>query len=193
MPVRSHAASENLSRYSGKWRKTPADAPTRDCSGPPAGHACRAVRGALQPQAVTFSSDSVEQTEAIAANLARALPAGACVALHGDLGAGKTQFVRGLVRGLGGNPRAVSSPTFVLLNIYGGGRLTVYHLDAYRVTGGDDFDAIGLPELLEQGGVVVVEWPQRVAELLPPDAINVRIEAVGERRRQISIGSDTRG
>src|SRR4051794_20014256 len=93
-------------------------------------------------------SHSVAENQAAAARLARSLRGGTCVALHGDLGAGKTQFVRGLVRGLGGNARAVSSPTFVLLNVYEAGRLTVYHLDAYRVGGADDFEAIGFGELL---------------------------------------------
>ena len=138
------------------------------------------------------SSDSVEQTEAIAAELARDLLPGACLALHGDLGAGKTQFVRGLVRGLGGNPRAVSSPTFVLLNVYEGGRLTVFHLDAYRVHGPDDFESIGFAELFEQGGVVVVEWADRVGELLPPDCVHVRIEPVGEGRRRIEVERSVR-
>jgi tRNA threonylcarbamoyladenosine biosynthesis protein TsaE len=133
------------------------------------------------------SSASVEQTEAIAADLARGLKPGACLALHGDLGAGKTQFVRGLVAGLGGNTRSVASPTFVLLNVYSGGRLTVYHLDAYRVAGPDDFDAIGFPELLEQRGVVVVEWAGRVLDVLPTGYIDVRIDAVGEGLRQIDI------
>ena len=134
-------------------------------------------------------SESVEQTEAVAADLARTLAGGACLALHGDLGAGKSQFVRGLVRGLGGDPRRVASPTFVLLNVYPGGRLTVFHLDAYRVAGADDFDAIGFPELLEQGGVVVVEWAERVVDLLPRDALHVRIDAVGEGRREITIAA----
>src|SRR3954464_6815063 len=136
---------------------------------------------------VKHMSASVEQTEAVAAALAQTLRAGECLALHGDLGAGKTQFVRGLVRGLGGNPRAVSSPTFVLLNVYEGGRLTVFHLDAYRVHGPDDFEAIGFPELLEQGGVVVVEWADRVAALLPANCVQVRIEPIGEGRRRIRI------
>lgn len=136
------------------------------------------------------ASDSVARTEEIAAALAARLRGGECLALHGDLGAGKTQFVRGLVVGLGGNPRAVSSPTFVLLNVYGGGRLTVYHLDAYRVHGADDFEAIGFDELLEQDdAVVVVEWADRVRELLPPDrTIHVRITPVGEGQRQIVVG-----
>jgi tRNA threonylcarbamoyladenosine biosynthesis protein TsaE len=136
----------------------------------------------------TFSSNSVAETEAIAAELAQSLQGGECIALHGDLGAGKTQFVRGLVRGLGSNPRAVSSPTFVLLNVYAGGRLTVYHLDAYRVAGADDFEAIGFSELLDQpSGVVVVEWAERVRSLLPPKCIDVRIEPIGEGRRHIEI------
>jgi tRNA threonylcarbamoyladenosine biosynthesis protein TsaE len=140
----------------------------------------------------SYLSESVEQTEAIAAELARTLAGGACVALSGELGAGKTQFVRGLVRGLGGNPRAVASPTFVLLNVYPAtppaARLTVYHLDAYRVHGPDDFEAIGFTELLDQGGVVVVEWPERVEDLLPPDCVRVRIEPIDESRRRIEIG-----
>jgi tRNA threonylcarbamoyladenosine biosynthesis protein TsaE len=136
----------------------------------------------------TFDSNSVADTERCAAALAESLRGGECLALHGDLGAGKTQFVRGLVRGLGGNPRAVSSPTFVLLNVYAGGRLTVYHLDAYRVGGADDFEAIGFAELLDQpDSVVVVEWAQRVISLLPPKQIEVRIEPVGEGRRHIEI------
>ena len=135
----------------------------------------------------TLTTHSVEETEAAAADLARTLRGGECVALHGEMGAGKTQFVRGLVRGLGGNPRAVSSPTFVLLNVYDTGRLAVYHLDAYRVAGPDDFEAIGFSELLAQGGVVVVEWASRVAELLPPDCINVRIEPGGEHVRRITV------
>jgi tRNA threonylcarbamoyladenosine biosynthesis protein TsaE len=137
-------------------------------------------------------SHSVRETEAIAAELARTLSGGEVIALYGELGAGKTQFTRGLVIGLGGDGRDVSSPTFVLLNVYETPRLKVFHLDAYRVTGADDFDAIGFSELLEQGGVVVVEWPTRVEDLLPPrDAsskrINVHLETVSAHGRRIRI------
>jgi tRNA threonylcarbamoyladenosine biosynthesis protein TsaE len=135
----------------------------------------------------THESHSVEQTEAIAIELAQTLHGGECVALYGDLGAGKTQFVRGLVRGLGGDPCAVSSPTFILLNVYETSRLKVFHLDAYRVHGAGDFEAIGFAELLEQGGVVVVEWAERVESLLSPSRINVRISAAGECDRVIQI------
>jgi tRNA threonylcarbamoyladenosine biosynthesis protein TsaE len=137
---------------------------------------------------VEHLSDSVACTESIAGEFARTLQGGAAVALHGDLGAGKTQFVRGLVAGLGGNPRAVSSPTYVLLNVYPGGRLTVFHLDAYRVAGAEDFESIGFTELLEQGGVVVVEWADRVRELMPPTTIHVRVTPTGEGERRIEIG-----
>jgi tRNA threonylcarbamoyladenosine biosynthesis protein TsaE len=137
-------------------------------------------------------STSVEQTEAIAADLASTLRGGECIAVHGDLGAGKTQFVRGLVRGLGGNPRAVSSPTFVLLNIYDSARLKVFHLDAYRVRGADDLEAIGFSELLEQRGVVVVEWAQRVITLLPEEVIHVRIATLDETHREIEIDRDVK-
>ena len=132
-------------------------------------------------------SDSIESTERVAALLAARLRGGECVALHGDLGAGKTHFVRGVVKALGATGRAVSSPTFVLLNIYDTPRLKVYHLDAYRVGGADDFDAIGFSELLDQGGVVLVEWASRVSDLLPPDRIDVTLDVTGETTRRITI------
>jgi tRNA threonylcarbamoyladenosine biosynthesis protein TsaE len=137
---------------------------------------------------LTHHSHSVHQTETIAAELARNLRGGECIALYGDLGAGKTQFVRGLVQGLGANPHAVSSPTFVLLNVYDTGRLKVFHLDAYRVSGAEDFEAIGFAELLEQVGVVVVEWAERVESLLPQRRMNVRITSTGPSSRRIEIG-----
>ena len=134
-------------------------------------------------------SNSVRDTEAIAAHLARSLAGGECLALYGDLGAGKTQFTRGLAIGLGADPHLVSSPTFVLLNIYAGERLKLYHLDAYRVAGADDFDAIGFDELLEDpAGVVVVEWPTRVEAMLPPKRrINIHLTALSAHNRRIRI------
>ena len=136
------------------------------------------------PETITRS---VAETEALAARFAEALRGGECIALDGELGAGKTQFVRGLVRGIGGNPADVSSPTFVLLHVYTGGRLTIYHLDAYRVAGPEDFESIGFTELLEQGGVVIVEWARRVEALLPFGSISVRIEPIGESERRIEV------
>ena len=157
---------------------SPADKPPQTADLP--------IRSSKPPTAPRLSH-SVADTESIAGELALQLSPGACVALYGDLGAGKTQFVRGLVRALGGNPRAVSSPTYVLLNIYPTPKLTVYHLDAYRIHGPEDFDAIGFPELLEQGGVVVIEWPARVESLLPPTRVNVSLIPTSSRTRKIAI------
>ena len=134
-----------------------------------------------------YHSHSVEETEAIAAELARTLRGGEVIALNGELGAGKTHFVRGLVRGLGGMPRAVSSPTFVLLNVYHTRSFTVFHLDAYRVAGGDDFEAIGFTELLEQNGIVIVEWASRVQDLLPAQRIEITLTQTGATDRTIDI------
>jgi len=144
----------------------------------------------LMPPLVEHISHSVRETEAIAAELARTLAGGEVVALYGDLGAGKTQFTRGLVNGLGGEPHDVSSPTFVLLNVYDTphSKMKVFHLDAYRVTGAEDFESIGFAEFLEEpGAITVVEWPDRVAPLLPPATIHIRIEPTGPNRRRIQI------
>jgi len=136
---------------------------------------------------MTHVSHSVAQTESIAAEFAKTLVGGECIAVDGPLGAGKTQFVRGLAAALGANPRAVSSPTFVLLNVYQGGRLPVFHLDAYRVAGPRDFESIGFSELLDQNGLVVVEWANRVKEILPPNRINVTMEVTGKSDRRLTI------
>jgi tRNA threonylcarbamoyladenosine biosynthesis protein TsaE len=132
-------------------------------------------------------SRSVAQTEAIAAKVVAGLRGGECIALHGDLGAGKTQFTRGIVTALGGNPLAVCSPTFVLLNVYKTARFDVFHLDAYRVCGPEELEAIGFTELLGQGGVVIVEWAERIAALLPKDHLSIRLTATGVRTRKITV------
>jgi tRNA threonylcarbamoyladenosine biosynthesis protein TsaE len=136
---------------------------------------------------VDYISHSVADTEAIAAKLAEGLQPNDVVALEGDPGAGKTQFVRGLVKALGGDGRAVSSPTFVLLNVYKTPLFSVYHLDAYRVGGADDFSSIGFGELLDQNGIVVVEWPSKVKEILPPKRINITFEITGKTSRKITV------
>jgi tRNA threonylcarbamoyladenosine biosynthesis protein TsaE len=143
--------------------------------------------GSISLSAMIHISHSVKETESIAAELAESLRAGDCVALVGPLGAGKTQFVRAMAAALGADPRAVASPTFVLLNIYRGGRLAVFHLDAYRVRGAEDFEAIGFGELLEQDGVVVVEWADRVDKILPNRRIRVEIGVTGISQRTLSI------
>ncbi|MGH7179577.1 MAG: tRNA (adenosine(37)-N6)-threonylcarbamoyltransferase complex ATPase subunit type 1 TsaE [Tepidisphaeraceae bacterium] len=132
-------------------------------------------------------SNSEEETIALGVSLAPTLISGDCVAMYGELGAGKTQLVRGIVKGLGGEIRAVCSPTYVLLNIYATPRLRVFHLDAYRVSGALDFEGIGFAELLQQRALVIVEWADRVDGLLPTNRINARITHTGQNSRAITI------
>jgi len=134
-------------------------------------------------------SRSPAETQRIASQLSKKLKPNDCLALEGQLGSGKTQFVRGLIKALGGNPRQVSSPTFVLLNVYPTPRLTVYHLDAYRIHGSEDFSSIGFSELLDQNGIVVVEWASKVKEILPPNRINILIEITAKTHRRITIAN----
>ncbi len=134
-----------------------------------------------------FKSTSVTQTESIAGELAALLQPNDCIALDGELGAGKTQFVRGLVKALGGDGRTVSSPTFILLNVYDTPRPKVFHLDAYRASGSDELESVGFTELLTQGGIVVVEWAKRIESLLPASYWTVQITPTGKRSRAIEI------
>ena len=110
----------------------------------------------------------VTATHALASRLAAAARPGDVLALVGDLGAGKTEFTRGLVAALGAPPAVrVVSPSYLLLNLYVGGRIPVAHFDAYFMQGPDDLLRAGLPELLAEGHLVVVEWADRVVEALP--------------------------
>jgi tRNA threonylcarbamoyladenosine biosynthesis protein TsaE len=108
----------------------------------------------------TSISHSPSETEALGETWGRKAHKGLVLGLSGDLGAGKTQLVKGLARGLGITQR-VHSPTFALVNIYGGGRLTLYHLDLYRLETRDQILAAGLEEYLTPDGVTVIEWVER--------------------------------
>ncbi|HQY87619.1 MAG TPA: tRNA (adenosine(37)-N6)-threonylcarbamoyltransferase complex ATPase subunit type 1 TsaE [Tepidisphaeraceae bacterium] len=134
-----------------------------------------------------FDSQSLSDTAQLAQRVAQTLKPGDCLALEGGLGAGKTTFVRSLVEALGGDSNQVSSPTFMLLNVYETPRFKVFHLDAYRVGGADDFETIGFQELLEQGGVVIVEWASRVIEVMPKNCRMISIETTSENSRQFDI------
>lgn len=139
-------------------------------------------RGLDVTETLTSTED---ETMAAGASLARALGAGSVVLLHGELGAGKTAFVRGLAQGLGAPADEVSSPTFTLVQEYEGGRLTLYHVDLYRLDPSEVED-LGLDELVEGGGVVAVEWAERW-RTRPEAATVVAIEDEGEDRRRIRI------
>ena len=122
---------------------------------------------------------SVAETEAVAEALAASMRGGEVVLLTGELGAGKTAFVRGLARGLGVDPQEVASPTFVLLTSYPG-RLRLHHADLYRLAGGGDDLELGLEELPGPGGVVAVEWAERLSLRPWPRATRVTLEHAGE-------------
>jgi len=132
-----------------------------------------------------IASASPAETEAAGERLGRVLRPGAVVALTGELGAGKTCFIQGLVQGLGSAVRA-TSPTFVLVNQYKG-RVPVYHVDAYRTESLTELMDLGLLELMSGEGVTLIEWADKLASLLPPDAIHVSIRGVGDEPRLITI------
>jgi len=126
------------------------------------------------------------ETAALAANLAAGFTGGEVVLLSGELGTGKTAFVRGLAQGLGVDPEEVASPTFVLLTRYEG-RLRLHHADLYRLRGDGDERELGLEELPGAAGVLAVEWAERLRDLPWRRYLRVRLEHAGDDRRRISI------
>ncbi len=124
-------------------------------------------------------------TEQAGEAFARTLAPGAVVMLFGDLGAGKTAFVRGMARGLGADPADVSSPTFTIIQEYGGGSATLCHIDLYRLSP-PEIEDLGLDDLIAAGGVVAIEWADRWPGR-PARAHEVRIEKTGEASRRISF------
>lgn len=128
---------------------------------------------------------SADETRALARTIAATLMPGAVLLLHGDLGAGKTVFVKGLAEGLGLDPDDVTSPTFTLVHEYRGGRLPLVHLDLYRLDR-TELDEVGLDPDLAARGVVVVEWAERLTHR-PAGAIDVRIIDAGDETRRLDI------
>ncbi len=133
----------------------------------------------------TATSNSAEETIAFAREWARSLRPNDVVGLVGDLGAGKTHFVKGLLEGLGGTEE-VTSPTFTLLHEYRSGRMPLYHFDFYRLALPVEIDEIGWHEYLEDGGVTVIEWADRFPELLPARTRWMRLEELAASERRIT-------
>lgn len=129
-------------------------------------------------------TNSPAETEALGAALAEELKPGAVVAFTGDLGAGKTAFVRGMAQGLGISQR-VTSPTFTIVNEYEGGRLPLFHFDMYRLDSADELFDIGWEDYLARGGVCAVEWSEKVSEALEPGAIRVDIRRGGDDGQRV--------
>ncbi len=131
-----------------------------------------------------FETHSERETFAVAERLAGTLSAGSCVLLVGDLGAGKTAFVRGLAAGLGANPDDVSSPTFVIMQHYKG-RLSLTHVDLYRLESAAEIADLGLDEI-GADGVLAIEWADRMTTQ-PPAPVRVSIRDAGGDARSITI------
>jgi tRNA threonylcarbamoyladenosine biosynthesis protein TsaE len=144
-----------------------------------------ARRSAPHPEESSVTRSPAE-TRRLAARLCRRLPARAVVALHGDLGSGKTCFVQGLAEALG-IKAAVTSPTFTLVNEYRGDRPLV-HIDLYRLSHPDEVLALGFEEYLLSDGITAVEWPDRAGDLLPADAWHVTLSPTAHpRHRRVTI------
>lgn len=131
-------------------------------------------------------TESPEATAGAGRALAAELAPGTTVALEGDVGAGKTHFVRGMVEGWGGESGA-TSPTFALLHEYASPRGAIYHLDLYRAKSAEEIMSAAHDELGDTSALVIIEWADRFPPLVPAGAVRVRIAHAGETKREISV------
>lgn len=136
-----------------------------------------------------LQSSSPEQTHDLGVRMGCVLSGGLTIALIGPLGAGKTHLVKGIAAGNGTTePRKVTSPTFTLIQEYTG-RWTVHHLDAYRLRGPKELLALGFEELVDSNSVVIVEWADKVAQVLPQDLLTIRIDPMPPTGRLLSLSA----
>ncbi|MCS7088591.1 MAG: tRNA (adenosine(37)-N6)-threonylcarbamoyltransferase complex ATPase subunit type 1 TsaE [Thermoflexales bacterium] len=141
----------------------------------------------LEPLSVECTSHSEEQTQRLGSRLGALLPRHAVVAIQGELGAGKTSFARGIGEGWGAE-QVLRSPTFTIIQEHRrpSDGAVLYHIDLYRVAQEEDLRNLGLEEILDaEDGVVLIEWPERAAELIPPEAIHVKITPLSETKRHL--------
>ncbi|HBB18429.1 MAG: tRNA (adenosine(37)-N6)-threonylcarbamoyltransferase complex ATPase subunit type 1 TsaE [Syntrophus sp. RIFOXYC2_FULL_54_9] len=143
---------------------------------------------AAQRTSLVLISKSPMETLQIGRRLGAGLKGGECVALAGELGAGKTCLTQGIANGLGvPDGYVVASPTFTLINEYPGKETALFHLDIYRLTGPGDLEEIGYREYLTRGGVVVVEWADKISDSIPEEAMWVTFSYLDENVRKIEI------
>jgi tRNA threonylcarbamoyladenosine biosynthesis protein TsaE len=134
----------------------------------------------------TYRTASEAETIALGERLARELPPRGVVLLIGNLGAGKTTLAKGIVNGLGAAAvDEVSSPTFTLIHEYGEGR--VYHIDLYRLDEPREVATLGLDEIFDRDGLVLIEWGERFPGMLPPERTEIRIRSTGDDAREIEV------
>jgi len=137
-------------------------------------------------RAIQLETASPEETLALGERLGQAARPGDCVALIGQLGAGKTLLVKGIARGLGIAPAEITSPTFVLIHQHFG-RLPLYHLDAYRLSDSNEMLAAGTEEALYGNGLSAIEWADRIADILPVDRLEIAITITGPDARSLRL------
>jgi tRNA threonylcarbamoyladenosine biosynthesis protein TsaE len=136
----------------------------------------------------TIRTSAPGETIALGESLGRAARAGDLLCLWGELGAGKTQLAKGIALGLGIDA-TVNSPTFILMNEYPGGRLPLFHVDLYRLADAADALAGGVVDERQAEGVTVVEWPERMGDVLPLARLDVRIDGTGDDVRAIELST----
>jgi len=137
---------------------------------------------------VRVITKNADETVALGKQLAAFLKPGDILCLYGDLGSGKTTFVRGLAEGLGADSAKVNSPTFVLMNVYEG-KLPVYHFDFYRLENISEIAGIGYDEFLYGQGVSVIEWSERFGKLKPESFLSVRLTHQGLSKRGLEFAA----
>jgi len=142
----------------------------------------------MRGDTLTLESHSAEETLALGRRIGRAARPGDVAAMAGDLGSGKTVLAKGMAEGLGAaSAREVVSPTFVICREHLGGRIPFYHLDAYRLRGAADLEAIGSAEILTGDGLSAVEWADRAPQAIPEDHLEICIEATGPQDRRLTF------
>jgi tRNA threonylcarbamoyladenosine biosynthesis protein TsaE len=136
---------------------------------------------------ITIQTNSVEETQTLAAAIAKQLPRPTILALFGHLGAGKTHFIKGVGMGLGLDPRKICSATFVLIAEYGdNSELT--HIDAYRIDDPEELIDIGFNELIENpNSLIAIEWSEKIREILPPNRLEIEIKIINDTSRTITL------
>jgi tRNA threonylcarbamoyladenosine biosynthesis protein TsaE len=142
---------------------------------------------------IEITSISPAATMSLGRKIGERLEPGGVVALIGELGCGKTLLTRGICDGLGVPERQVNSPTFVLVNEYRG-RLPIFHIDLYRLGGIDDGFEIGITDYLSRAreGVMIIEWAEKIIDLLPPDLLEIEFDIISMQKRHIVLSSNSR-
>ena len=133
-----------------------------------------------------YETHSADETKALAQMLASSLNAGDVLLLNGDMGAGKSEFARGIARGLN-IVEPVTSPSFTLLQVYESGRIPLYHFDWYRINSADEIYELSMDEYIGGDGLTLIEWPSLAEELIPDCHLQISIQSIGDEDRRITL------